>query len=48
VLQAPDERQFVELLRRVDRLLFVLGESAAPLPLERRKMQIHTDWRRDE
>ena len=48
VIQAPDERQLIELLKRVDRLLFSDGDdSHAPLPLTGQKLQVHTDWRRD-
>jgi hypothetical protein len=43
VIQAPDERQLVALVKRVDRVLFQ-GEEAASLPLEGRKLQVHTDW----
>jgi hypothetical protein len=49
VIQAPDERQLIGLMKRVDRLLFTDGDdSRAPLPLTGRKLQVHTDWRRDE
>jgi hypothetical protein len=48
VIQAPDERQFVQLLQRVDRLLFHRDGESLPLPLDGRKLQVHTDWRRDE
>ena len=49
VIQAPDERQMFELIKRVDRLLFNGGdESRAALPLEKRKLQVHTDWGRDD
>jgi hypothetical protein len=47
VIQAPDERQLAELMSRIDRVLFQSGNDAAPaLPLERRKLQVHTDWER--
>jgi uncharacterized protein DUF5615 len=49
VIQAPDERQLIGLMKRVDRLLFTdADDSRAPLPLTGRKLQVHTDWRRDE
>jgi hypothetical protein len=43
VIQAPDERQLVALVKRVDRVLFQADETRA-LPLEGRKLQVHTDW----
>jgi hypothetical protein len=49
VIQAPDERQLMGLIKRVDRLLFNdRDEERAPLPLMGQKLQVHTDWRRDE
>ena len=49
VIQAPDERQLIGLVARVDRLLFGDGgETRAPQPLLGKKLQVHTDWRRDE
>jgi hypothetical protein len=48
VIQAPDERQLFALLKRVDRVLFQSDDGRAPLPLEGRKLQVHTDWKRDE
>jgi hypothetical protein len=49
VVNAPDERQLTLLLVRVDRVLFrPPDEPVLPLPLEGRKLQVHTDWRRDE
>ena len=51
VIQAPDERQLIGLIKRVDRLLFGDGDGndgRAPLPLMGQKLQVHTDWRRDE
>jgi hypothetical protein len=49
VISAPDERQFMALVSRIDRLLFDANEPDRPaLPLEGRKLQLHTDWRRDE
>jgi hypothetical protein len=49
VIQAPDERQMIALVNRIDRLLFSdTDDSRAPLPLTGQKLQVHTDWRRDE
>lgn len=51
VIQAPDERQLLALVARVDRVLFQSDadvDAARPaLPLEGRKLQIHTDWERE-
>jgi hypothetical protein len=47
VIQGPDERQLSALLTRVDRNLFRETE-AVPQPLDGRKLQVHTDWGRDE
>lgn len=48
VIQAPDEHELFALVTRVDRRLFPAGEvSRAALPLEGRKLQIHSDWGRD-
>jgi hypothetical protein len=48
VVQAPDQRQLVALISRIDRVLFQAGTGSPPdLPLERRKLQLHTDWERD-
>lgn len=50
VINAPDERQLMLLLERIDRNLF--GDSAAvdpiPLPLAGRKLQVNSDWGREE
>ena len=49
VLAAPDERQLVALLDRVDLLLFRPPDDVpVALPLDGRKLQVHTDWGRDE
>ncbi len=51
VIHAPDERLLSALLDRVNRALFRpagIEADAAPLPLAGRKMQVHTDWNRDE
>ena len=48
VIQAPDEHELFALVTRVDRRLFPAGEvSRASLPLDGRKLQIHSDWGRD-
>jgi hypothetical protein len=49
VIQAPDQRQLVALVSRIDRVLFMSGQEVPPpaLPLEGRKLQVHTDWERD-
>ncbi len=48
VLSAPDDRQFTALVSRIDRILFDPADPSRPaLPLEKRKLQLHTDWRRD-
>jgi hypothetical protein len=44
VIQAPDERQLFALVKRVDRVLFRVDAEHAPLPLDRRKLHVHTDW----
>lgn len=46
VIQAPDERQLLQLVTRVDRHFFGATPPEA-LPLEGRKLQINTDWGRD-
>ena len=43
VIQAPDERQLSALLQRVDRMLFPPDEAAL-LPVEGRKLHLHSDW----
>jgi len=45
VLAAPNENGLRALLRRVHREVFGAGAPAAPLPLERRKLHIHPDWK---
>lgn len=48
VLSAPDDRQFISLLSRIDRVLFDSGRDArAGLPLDGQTLQVHTDWHRD-
>jgi hypothetical protein len=49
VFSAPDERQLNALFARVDRVLFRPSDEPGPaLPLEGRKLHVHTDWERDE
>ncbi|PYR36069.1 MAG: hypothetical protein DMF90_11410 [Acidobacteria bacterium] len=49
VIQAPDERQLLALVDRVDRVLFRGADRPRPaLPLAGRKLQVHTDWAREE
>jgi hypothetical protein len=47
VIQAPDERQLALLLNRIDRRIFHTDDPAT-LPLEGRKLHIHSDWARDD
>ncbi len=47
VIQAPDERQLVALVGRVDRALFG-AEGRQSLPVEGRKLELHSDWGRDD
>ena len=49
VINAPDQRQLFALVKRVDRALFRAGaEDPQSLPLAGRKLQVHTDWGRDD
>jgi len=53
VISAPDERELSALLDRIDVMLFRSGvvndDSSQPtaLPLEGRKLHVHTDWGRE-
>jgi hypothetical protein len=51
VIHAPDERLLSSLLDRIDRALFKRSEEdpveSPALPLEGRKMHVHTDWGRE-
>lgn len=48
VMSAPDERQLVALVSRLHRIVFDSNQSTTSgLPLAGRKLQVHTDWRRD-
>jgi hypothetical protein len=45
VIQAPDERQLTSLVERIDRSLFPPDpDGAALLPVEGRKLHLHSDW----
>lgn len=47
VINAPNERELESLLTRVDDVLFQsAGEAVLALPLEGRKLLVHTDWER--
>jgi hypothetical protein len=49
VINAPAHRELLALVERVDRTLFQAGDDEArPLPLEGRKLEVHTDWGREE
>jgi hypothetical protein len=49
VMNAPDERQLSLLLKRIDRALFhAADDGAVAMPLEGRKLQVNTDWGRDD
>ena len=50
VISAPNEREFFALLGRVDRALFQAPSNGLPqaLPLEGQKLQVHTDWGRED
>lgn len=46
VVSGPDERRLCLLLARIHKVLFD-GDTATALPLDGRKLEAHTDWRRD-
>lgn len=51
VIHAPNEDQLILLLGRIDRIIFrasVVPAEPAGLPLAGRKLQVHTDWQRDD
>jgi Domain of unknown function (DUF5615) len=50
VIQAPSERELSALVDRIDRRLFHADDpdDAVALPLAGRKLQLNTDWGRDE
>ena len=51
VISAPDERELSALLDRLDSTLFRPADDdalrAAVLPLDHRKLHVHTDWGRE-
>jgi hypothetical protein len=50
VINAPDERELMGLLDRIDRTFFRSSEDGndpAALPLAGRKLQVNTDWGRE-
>ena len=45
VIQAPDELQLTKLVERIDRSLFhPNAEGTAVLPIDGRKLHLHSDW----
>jgi hypothetical protein len=49
VIDAPDERELSSLLMRLDHAFFQpLDHGPVPLPLDGRKLHVHTDWGREE
>jgi hypothetical protein len=51
VIHAPDERELVALVGRIDRVLFQRSEQASvpvALPLAGQKLHVHTDWGRED
>ena len=48
MVSAPNEREFSQLLTRLDRLLFQPHGDPDAGPLAGRKLQVHTDWGRDK
>jgi hypothetical protein len=47
VIHAPNERQLLALIDRVDRVIFHASDPFEALPLAGRKLHVHTDWERD-
>ena len=47
VIQAPNERELFALVDRIDRVLFQTTPIVDALPLDGKKLHVHTDWRRD-
>jgi Domain of unknown function (DUF5615) len=47
VIHAPNERQLVALVDRVDRVIFRASDPFEALPLAGRKLHVHTDWARN-
>jgi hypothetical protein len=51
VIHAPNERELIGLVGRIDRVLFQRSDpSSEPvaLPLAGRKLHAHTDWGRED
>ena len=50
VVNAPTDRELWSLIDRIDRRLFQSDDpdEAVPLPLAGRKLQLNTDWGRDD
>jgi hypothetical protein len=51
VIHAPDERELVALVGRIDRVLFQRSAQASEpvaLPLAGQKLHVHTDWGRED
>ena len=49
VIHAPGERELSSLLKRVDRTLFhSSGDAPVALPLDGRKLELHSDWARED
>jgi hypothetical protein len=44
ILTAPEERGYVNLLKRLDAEAFQPSLSACTLPFEKRKLHVHVDW----
>ena len=45
VIQAPDQQQLTKLVERIDRALFHPDpDGTALLPVDGRKLHLHTDW----
>jgi len=44
ILTAPEQRGYVNLLKRLDAELFQPSRTAYSLPLEGRKLHVHVDW----
>ena len=48
VIQAPDHQQLTKLVERIDRALFHADPDAvALLPIDGRKLHLHSDWTGD-
>ena len=45
VIQAPDQQQLTKLVERIDHALFhAEPDGPAPLPVDGRKLHLHSDW----